>query len=167
MYLFIQVENGQPINHPAYPANLMQAFHEIPANWEPFLRVQRPNPGVYEVLVSDEPTYQKVDGVWRDVWDVRSMTAEEKAAKQQAARDAFNARPQAENWSAWVFDEATCTMVPPITRPDADQDKLSAGIRTFWCGAENGWKDTPAYPADGNQYGFDFLAWQWVAAGAQ
>jgi hypothetical protein len=90
------------------------------------------------------------------------MTAEEKAAVQQRVIDKFNSREQAENWAAWTLDEATCTMVPPIPRPDLDQIKLEAGIQTFWCGAENNWKDTPAYPVDENQYKFDFLAWQWV-----
>jgi len=96
------------------------------------------------------------------VWTVREMTAEEKAAKQQATRDAFNSREQAENWSAWTLDEATCVMVPPIPRPAEDQTKLNANIFTFWCGADANWKDTPAKPVDENQYKFDFLAWQWV-----
>ena len=95
------------------------------------------------------------------------LTDAEKAAKQQAVKDAFNAREQAENWSAWTLDEATCTMVPPIPRPEPDQAKMDQGIFTFWCGAENNWKDTPARPTDGGQYKFDFLAWQWVVVSAQ
>jgi hypothetical protein len=90
------------------------------------------------------------------------MTAEEKAAVQQAIRDAFNERPQAENWSAWSLDEATNTMQPPIPRPEVDETKVASGIQTFWCGADNAWKDTPARPVDENQYKFDFLAWEWV-----
>lgn len=162
MKLYIETQNGQPINHPAFEDNLLQAFHEIPAHWEPFVRVERPVPAVYQALESEEPTYEKVDGVWTDVWALRDLTAEEKTAKQQAVIDAFNAREQAENWSAWTLDEATCTFQPPIPRPEPDQAKLDAGIRTFWCGAKNNWKDTPAYPVDGSQYKFDFLAWQWV-----
>lgn len=161
MYFFIQVENGQPINHPAYPANLVQAFGQIPPNWEPFMRVERPNPGAYEVLESDEPTYQKVDGVWKDVWALRSMTDAEKAAKQQAAKDAWAAREQAHNWDAWVFNEAKCIYEPPIPRPDPVEGKI-----VFWCGAENNWKEAPAYPQDGKQYKFDFFAWTWVQAQA-
>jgi len=163
MKLYIQIENGQPINHPAFEDNLMQAFHQIPAHWEEFVRPERPVPGVYQVM-PDAPTYGKVGGVWTDVWAIRDMTAEEKAAKQQAARDLFSTREQAENWSAWALDEVTCEMVPPTPRPELDQTKLDAGIRTFWCGADNAWKDTPAYPVDGGQYKFDFLAWNWVAA---
>ena len=82
MNLYIQVENGQTINHPAFEDNLIQAFGRVPDNWEPFIRVERPVPGVYEVLESDQPTYQKVDGTWTDVWALRPMTDEEKAAKQ-------------------------------------------------------------------------------------
>lgn len=162
MNLFIQVENGQTVNHPAFEDNLLQAFGQIPDRWEPFVRVERPVPGVYEVLESNEPTYQKVNGVWTDVWALRPMTDAEKADKQQAVKDAFNAREQASNWSAWVFDEATCAMVPPIPRPEPDQTKLSQGIMTFWCGADNNWKDTPPRPQDGKMYKFDFFAWTWV-----
>jgi hypothetical protein len=91
---------------------------------------------------------------------VRPMTQEEKTALQQSVRDVFNAREQAENWSAWTLDEATCMMVPPIPRPEPDEDKISQGIMTFWCGADNNWKDTPVRPE--GSYKFDFLAWVWV-----
>jgi hypothetical protein len=160
MNLYIETQDGQPINHPAFESNLMQAFGSIPSQWEPFNRIERPVPGVYEVLESDMPTYQKVNGVWADVWFVRDMTAEEKTAKQQAVITAFNGRPQAENWSAWTLDEATCEMVPPIPRPAPDAAKLEQRIMTVWCGADANWKDTPVRP-EGN-YTFDFIAWQWV-----
>lgn len=162
MNLYIETQNGQSKNHPAFEDNLIAAFGAVPGSWEPFARVEKPIPSVYQVLDSDEPTYAKVDGVWTDVWALRDMTAEEKTAKQQAVITAFNSREQAENWSAWTLDEATCTMIPPISRPVPDQAKLDQRIFTFWCGADNNWKDTPARPVDGNQYKFDFLAWQWV-----
>lgn len=160
MNLYIETENGQTKNHPAFEDNLLQAFGSIPDTWEPFTRVERPVPGVYEVLESDMPVYAKVDGVWADVWSLRELTAEEKTAKQQAAITAFNDRPQAENWSAWTLDEATCTMQPPIPRPEPDEAKLAQRIMTFWCGADNNWKDTPVRPE--GDYKFDFLAWAWV-----
>lgn len=162
MKLYIETENGVPKNHPAFEDNLLQAFGSIPEHWEPFVRIKRPVLGIYQVLESDMSTYEKVNGVWTDVWSVREMTAEEKAAKQQTVCDAFNNRPQAKNWSAWTFDEATNAMVPPIPRPEPDQTKLDVGILTVWCGADNNWKDTPARP-EGN-YKFDFFAWQWVEA---
>jgi len=161
MNLYIETENGVTKNHPAFEDNLMQAFGSIPEHWEPFTRVERPVPTTYQVLESDEPVYAKVDGVWTDVWTVRDMTDEEKAALQQSVRDAFNTRPQAENWSAWTLDEATNTMVSPIARPEVDETKIAAGIMTFWCGVDNAWKDTPVRPE--GEYKFDFLAWEWVA----
>lgn len=162
MALYIETKDGQPVNHPAFEDNLMQAFGQIPAHWELFERVERPVLNVYDLMESEEPTYQKVNNVWKDVWSVRPMTASEKTAKQQEVISAFNAREQAENWSAWTLDEATCQMVPPIPRPEPDAAKISQGILTFWCGAENNWKDTPVRPE--GDYKFDFLAWTWVAA---
>jgi len=155
MNLYIETDNGVTKNHPAFEDNLMQAFGAIPEHWEPFTRVERPVPSMYQVLESDEPVYAKVDGVWTDVWTIRDMTAEEKAAKQQAVRDAFNSREQAENWSAWTFNEDTCSMQPPIPRPAPVEGKL-----VFWCGADNNWKEVPARPE--GEYKFDFFAWQWV-----
>lgn len=157
MNLYIETENGKTKNHPAFEDNLIEAFGVIPKHWEIFIRVERPVSGMYEVLDSNEPVYAKVDGVWTDVWTMRDMTIEEKTAKQQAVIDLFNARPQAENWSTWTLDEATCTMVPPIPRP-ATVD----GVVIFWCGADANWKEAPSRPVDENQYKFDFLSWQWV-----
>ena len=158
MNLYIETENGAVKNHPAFEDNLIQAFGSIPAHWEPFTRVERPTPSVYQVMESQEPVYAKVDGVWTDVWTVREMTTEEKTAAQQAVRDAFATRDQAENWSAWTFDEATCAMVPPIPRPAPVE-----GVKVFWCGADNNWKEAPARPVDENEYRFDFFSWQWVS----
>ena len=156
MNLYIETENGATKNHPAFEDNLIEAFGSIPENWEPFVRVTRSSL-IYEVLTSNTPTYAKVNGVWTDVWNKRDMTAEEKTAKQQAVIAAFNDREQAENWSAWTLDEATCTMVPPIPRPEPVE-----GVLVFWCGADANWKEAPAYPVDDYQYKFDFFAWQWV-----
>jgi len=162
MNLYIETENGVTKNHPAFEDNLIQAFGEIPSRWEPFTRVERPVLGIYQVLESDESVYVKVNGVWTDIWSVREMTTEEKTAKQQAVITIFNSREQASNWSAWVFNEETFSFDPPILRPEPDQTKIDAGIKTFWCGAENNWKDTPVRPE--GEYKFDFFAWQWVAA---
>ena len=168
MELYIRIKDGQPFQHPIFGDNFRQAFPDVDVNNLPpefakFERVERPELGVYEILSFDEPTYELIDGVYKDVWHKRNMTAEEKAAKQQIVIEEFNAREQFENWSAWTLNEATLTMVPPIPRPEPDQAKLDAGIRTFWCGADANWKDSPVKPVDDNQYKFDFLAWQWVA----
>jgi len=155
MNLYIETENGLTKNHPALESNLIQAFGSVPERWEPFTRVVRPTLDVYKLFEQEEPTYEKVNGVWTDVWHIRDMTAEEKTACQQEVRDAFNNREYASNWSAWTLDEATCTMVPPIPRP-------TEGTDVRWCGADNNWKEVPTRPE--GQVKFDFIAWQWIAA---
>ena len=156
MNLYIETENGLVKNHPAFEDNLLEAFGSIPNQWESFLRIERPTLGVYEVLTAEEPTYEKVNGVWTDVWHKRDMTAEEKMTKQQEVVTAFNSRDHAENWSAWTLDEATCTMQPPIPRPERIE-----GVFVFWCGADSNWKEAPTRPE--GEYKFDFFAWNWVA----
>ena len=49
MNLYIQIKDGQPINHPAFKNNLLEAFKEIPTDWEIFLRVEKPSLGVYQL----------------------------------------------------------------------------------------------------------------------
>lgn len=132
MNLYIQTENGNAINHPAFEDNLIAAFGSIPAHWETFIRVERPIPTLYQVLDSQEPTYQKANGVWTDVWALRDMTADEIAAKQQAEKDRWLALPNRENFSAWAFDEETCSYKPPFPRPDDDKFYR-------WDGATNSW----------------------------
>jgi hypothetical protein len=171
MNLYIRIKDGQPFEHPILGDNFRQAFPDIDVNNLPpefarFERVERPVLGEYEVMVSETTTYELVDGVYKDVWHKRDMTAEEREVKKQAAiqdvKDFWAARPQAENWYAWVLNEEALKYEPPIPRPERDQIKIDAGIFTYWCGADNNWKDTPAKPVDENQYAFDFLAWQWV-----
>lgn len=170
MELYIRIKDGQPFEHPIFGDNFRQAFPDIDVNNLPpefarFERVEPPVLGEHEMLVSETPTYELVDGVYKDVWQKRDMTAEEREAKRQADIKAFQnawaTRPQAENWSAWVFNEEAIKYEPPFPRPERDQIKTDAGIFTYWCGAENNWKDTPVRPE--GQYMFDFLAWQWVA----
>jgi hypothetical protein len=158
MKLYIQTENGQTVNHPAFEHNLIAAFGGVPDHWKPFVRVDRPTLGVYEVLESEQPAYEFVDGVWTDVWTVRPMTAEEIAAKQQAVIDAWALRPNAFNFTAWVLDEANLRMVPPIPRP------VEEGKIFRWSGADNNWKEAPAKPEGEGQYVFDFAQWIWVSA---
>lgn len=161
MNLYIKIQDGQPINHPAYDENLIQAFGAVPEGWEPFVRVERPAIGNFEVLGSEEPAYKKVAGVWTDVWEVRPMTEQEKVAKRQIINAEIVSHPQGSNWAAWVADEATGKLKPPIPRPPKDVEKEAVGIYTYWCGAENGWKDTPPKPVGEDEYIFNFIAWQW------
>jgi hypothetical protein len=112
MKLYIETENGAIKNHPAFEDNLLQAFGSIPAHWEPFNRVERPTPGVYQVLESTEAVYAKVDGVWTDVWSMRDMTTEEKTAKQQAVITMFNNREYDMTLFVHIY---VCTYTPACT----------------------------------------------------
>jgi hypothetical protein len=165
MNLYIETENGQFKNHPAFEDNLIQAFGAVPSHWEPFIRVERPVLNEYQVFEDPECTYEKINGIWTDVFHIRELTADEKEAIRQAAiqtvKDVWANQEQAENWSTWVFNETTVAYDPPIPRPELDQAKLDAGIRTFWCGADANWKDAPVRPE--GKYKFDFIAWAWVA----
>ena len=108
-------------------------------------------------MESDEPTYELVDGIYKDVWHVREMTAEEKAAKQQILKDAWASLPNRDNFTTWTFDEATCQYVPPIPRPND-------GNLYKWSNEENNWKISPAYPTDGKQYIFNYNSWKYEEA---
>jgi hypothetical protein len=82
MELFIQIRNGQPFEHPIFGDNFRQAFPDIdvdnlPPEFAKFERVERPMLGVYQAMIQDDPTYELVAGIWKDVWHVRDMTAEE------------------------------------------------------------------------------------------
>jgi hypothetical protein len=161
MELYIRIKDGQPFRNPIMGDNFRQAFPDVDTNNLPpefarFERIERPVLGLYETLAAEEPTYELVDGVYKDVWHIRAMTAEEKTAKQQAVITAFNEREYASNWSAWTLDEATCMMVSPIPRPEPVEGKL-----VMWCGADANWKEAPARPE--GKYKFDFIAWAWVA----
>ena len=131
MNLFIQVENGQTVNHPAFESNLIQVFGEIPANWERFVRVDRPAATIYQIFDAIDPSYEKVDGVWTDVWSLRDMTAEEIATKQQQVKDFWVSLPNRDNFTAWQFNEATCSFEPPVPCPETGNYE--------WSGANNAW----------------------------
>jgi hypothetical protein len=89
MIFYIKVENGNPVNHPSSEENLLQVFGTVPSNYELFERVQAPlfgdeiDENKYKILASETPSYEKVDGVWKDVWVVRDMSDDEKADKDE------------------------------------------------------------------------------------
>jgi hypothetical protein len=164
MELYIRIKDGQPFEHPIFGDNFRQAFpdvdvNDLPPEFAKFVRVEPPVVGFLEVY--EGVSYELIGGVYTDVHRIRPMNTEEKTTKQQEIIAKFNQREYASNWSAWTFDETTYAMVPPIPRPEPDQAKLDAGIRTLWCGLDNNWKDTPVRPE--GEYKFDFFAWNWVA----
>lgn len=157
MNLYIKIENGQPVDHPAFADNLLHAFGCIPENWEIFNRIEMPTPTVYQTFGTEnpEPTYEKVNGVWQDVWPLRDMTAEEKLAHQNEVKQEWASRPNAEYLKAWVFNEETCSFDPPIPMPND-------GKQYFWQGVSNSWVELPPYPTDGKTYKLDNPTATWV-----
>jgi hypothetical protein len=83
MRLFIRLQNGVPFEHPILEDNFRQAFPDVDLNnlpdWvEPFQRVESPSVGRYEI--NEGVIYEKIDGVFTDVWRIRQMTDTEKQA---------------------------------------------------------------------------------------
>lgn len=157
--LYIQIQDGLPINHPAVEENLIDAFGEIPENWEPFIRVQSPTLSNNKiVLTNPESVYRKIDGVWQDYWYYRNKTPEELEADRQAKFqfiiNAWNNRPFANNFSTWALNEETGQFEPPIPRP-------TDGKVYKWCGPENRWKESTPPPQGVKAY-FDFDEWKYV-----
>lgn len=116
MNLYIQLQNGEPVNHPIAEENLRQAFPEMDLNNLPetFARFERvPGPGLDVYEVSEGATYEWVDGVVKDVHHVRAMTAEEQTAKQ----DAVKAEWQQNGFASWIFNEETCRFEAPVPYP--------------------------------------------------
>jgi len=154
MNLYIEIENGQPKNHPAFEDNLIAAFGSVPEHWKPFERIVKPTLGVYEVWTTETSTYDLVDSIYKDVWHKRSMTVEEKVAKQQSIQNTWVSQDQAENFATWTFDEATCTYVPPTPKPQTGN--------YFWQGTTLLWVAVPQRPNDGKTYKLDYASATWV-----
>lgn len=99
--LYIQILDGQPHEHPIFADNFREAFPDVdtenlPDRFAKFIRVDAPVPDTYEVY--EGVTYQWVDGVVKDIHNVRQMTDEERAEKDvelaEQATQAANALHQ-------------------------------------------------------------------------
>ena len=92
--LYIQIRDGQPFEHPIFGDNFRQAFPDVDTDnlptdrFAPFIRVEKPAINTYEVY--EGVSYQWVDGVVKDVHEVRPMTEEETLAKTQELTDIAN-----------------------------------------------------------------------------
>lgn len=127
MNLYIQLENGEPINHPIMEDNLVQAFPDIdldnlPSNFARFERIPTATAGIYDVY--EGVTYEWVDGIVKDVHHSRPMTLEEKTAKQNIVKDSWTASGNAADWPSWTFDEELCRYVPPVPYPESETERF-------------------------------------------
>lgn len=131
--LYIKLEGGIPVGHPIAESNLRlvdKSFNSdnLDGKYMRFERSEFSNAAsVYEVL---EPIYEIDGDVVRETYVARQMTPQEKLNKQNAekARWAANGNPE-----SWVFDEQTCSFLPPVE-----------------------------YPNDGKKYGWDEAVTNWV-----
>ena len=117
MELFIRIKDGQPFEHPIMGDNFLQAFPDVDVNNLPqefarFQRVEAPVPSVYEVY--EGVTYEWVNGIVKDVHQIRPMTAQEKLEKQNLAKSEWVQN----GFASWTFNEDTCVFVPPVHYPD-------------------------------------------------
>jgi len=113
MELYIQVRNGQPFEHPIFGDNFRHAFpgidvDNLPPEFAVFQRVpQNVTPGPFEVA---EVSYQWFDKIVKDVWSVRPMTDQEKAAK---IAEYQSNKP----FPSWTLNEETLTYSAPTPKP--------------------------------------------------
>lgn len=115
MELFIQIRNGQPFEHPIFGDNFRQAFphidvNDLPPEFARFERLECPeNATMFQV---DVVSYQWVNGIVKDVWTVRNMTDEERAAKTEQIRNEvlkkWNTYKQV---SQWEIDNAATDQI--------------------------------------------------------
>ena len=149
MKLYIQIENGQPVNHPAFESNLIDAFGSVPGNWEPFVRLTAPALNPYEK--NQTVSYQKVNGVWTDVFSCEQMTQEEITAKQDAVKAVWIAIDK--NYPSWTFDDVKCEYVAPVAKPDEVNPYA-------WRESDLSWVFVPAAP-QGEGWAFNVETGVW------
>lgn len=157
--LYIKVINGKTVDHPVLAQNLFDVFPGVPAEqfpalgYEPFVRVELLVPQNKRFIRTE---YEKIDGVWTDVHYFEDLSPEEIAAiaqrKRQLITEWWQSRPEAFNYTAWVYDEALERFVPPFPKPDDGQFYR-------WSGKDNNWKLAEPFPQDGKRYTFDFNNW--------
>ncbi len=117
MKLYITLENGKPVNHPMLASTLMLMFPEIDFQNLPdeiceFIRVPKPNLGVFQLLEPEEPTYEIIDGICYDVWNQRDMTTEEK-------ENFINSIEATKPYMSWGFNRETFEFIPPTLYPES------------------------------------------------
>lgn len=117
MKLYIKLQDGQPVDHPTTEENLLQVFPHIDVNLLPsdfmeFERIAIPKLGLYEIY--EGSSYQVIDGVCKDVHQIRNMTAEEKSQKQAEMKELHKTPP----YPSWTYNEEACGFQPPVPTPD-------------------------------------------------
>lgn len=111
MNLYIKIENNQPVGYPIVEENLVMLGIDIanlPETFAVYNKIDVPTIGPYENL---KMVLAFSNGVVTEVYHVINMTDEEKLAKQEQVKSGIS-------HNGWVFDEATCSFVPPTPKPE-------------------------------------------------
>lgn len=113
--LYIEVQNGQPINHPILESNLRMFFGDqlLPEQYIEFIKTPMPEIGVYEIYVG--ASYQIENDHCVEIHHVRNMNDEEKLNKQNHVKTLFTNHI---GFSSWTFDENLCRFLPPVPMPE-------------------------------------------------
>ena len=123
--LYIQIKNGQPYQHPIVESNLLQAWtgldlKNLPSWLAYFERVDHPSLGVYDKEIK-EIYYIKPDGVVTERFEIIPLSSEEKIAKQDAVKAAWEAQDPA-GPASWTFNPTICAYEAPVPYPEDGLD---------------------------------------------
>ena len=142
MKLYIKIENGQPVGHPITAENYKQCFPEhnvddIPDGYAEFVRVPKPSYGPYECC-AEYSTYVWDNNIVKDHWDIRPLTDKEKNQSMEFHKSRWIEIGGTERHPSWIFNEETCSYVPPIPLP-SDANTLPQNRFYDWDDESNNW----------------------------
>ena len=114
MKLYIELKNGEPINHPMLQSNMEMIYpvmnlQNLPENFCEFVRVDAPVPKWDEVV--EGPEYKIIDGICYDVWTVNKISDEK---RQQMLDDLAASNP----YPSWTVDTVNHNLIPPTPYPE-------------------------------------------------
>ena len=141
---FIQIKDGQPFEHPIARENMQQLFPEhdlervIPDNFAVFNRKPHPILSPYQRI--NDVEYGWEGDYVTDIFNISDLSPDEKFSQQEAVKLNFK---KYSGYESWVFDEDTCSMIPPKPYP-GNQD--GTGARFMWDEAIRDWVDVTSQP---------------------
>ena len=123
---FIQVKDGNPVDHPIVLDNVRQNWPDLdlmnlPDTWAYFDRKPPERPGPYQKNpVCRYQLYGGFTNRYTDVWTFEEMTDSEKIDKQNKVKDEWIAGGSNTTYPSWVFNDKTCAYEPPVAPPPDD-----------------------------------------------
>jgi len=126
---YIRVVNGEAFEHPLMEENLRQVIPNFdPDNLPPGLeKIERkPIPQVKFLETYVGSSYQKIDGAWQEVHNVRPLTKEQIAAKIDFAKMTFLFS------DTWTLNTETGEWIPPVPYPNDGKPYLWNNEKQKW-----------------------------------